>query len=37
MNTVYLIRDSKPMKVNNTFNKDNLQLKNEKTSLSIEG
>lgn len=25
------------MKVNNTFNKDNLQLQNEKSSLSIEG
>ena len=37
MNTVYLIRYSKPTKVNNTFNKDNLQLKNEKSSLSIEG
>lgn len=37
MNTVYLIRHSKPMKVNNTFNKDNLQLQNEKSSLSIEG
>lgn len=36
MNTVYLIRHSKPMKVNNTFNKDNLQLQNEKSSLSIE-
>lgn len=37
MNTVYLIRHSKSMKVNNTFNKDNLQLQNEKSSLSIEG
>ena len=37
MNTVYLIRHSKPMKVNNTFNKGNLQLQNEKSSLSIEG
>lgn len=37
MTTIYLIRHSKPMKVNNTFNKDNLQLQNEKTSLSIEG
>ena len=37
MNTVYLIRHSNPMKVNNTFNKDNLQLQNEKSSLSIEG
>lgn len=25
------------MKVNNTFNKDNLQLQNEKSSLSIMG
>ena len=37
MNTVYLIRNSKPVKANNTFNKDNLKLKNEKSSLSIEG
>lgn len=37
MATIYLIRHSKPMKVNNTFNKDNLQLQNEKSSLSIEG
>lgn len=34
--TTILIRHSKPMKVNNTFNKDNLQLQNEKSSLSIE-
>ena len=34
MNTVYLIMHSKPMKVNNTFNKDNLH---EKSSLSTEG
>ena len=37
MTTIYLIRHSKPMTVNNTFNKDNLQLQNEKSSLSIEG
>ena len=37
MTTIYLIRHSKPMKVNNIFNKDNLQLQNEKSSLSIEG
>ena len=37
MTTINLIRHSKPMKVNNTFNKDNLQLQNEKSSLSIEG
>ena len=37
MTTIYLIRHSKSMKVNNTFNKDNLQLQNEKSSLSIEG
>ena len=37
MTTIYLIRHSKPMKVNNTINKDNLQLQNEKSSLSIEG
>ena len=37
MTTIYLIRHSKSMKVNNAFNKDNLQLQNEKSSLSIEG
>ena len=30
MTTVYLIRHSKPLKVNNDFNKDSLQLRNEK-------
>ena len=34
---VYLIRHSKPLKVNNEFNNDNLQIQNEKSSLSIEG
>lgn len=37
MTTIYLIRHSKPMKVNNTFNRDSLQIQNEKSSLSIEG
>lgn len=37
MTTIYLIRHSKPLKVNNTFNNDNLQIQNEKSSLSIEG
>lgn len=37
MTTIYLIRHSKPLKVNNTFNSDNLQIQNEKSSLSIEG
>lgn len=37
MTTIYLIRHSKPMKVNNTLNNDNLQIQNEKQSLSIEG
>lgn len=37
MTTIYLIRHSKPLKVNNTFNNDNLQMQNEKSSLSIEG
>lgn len=37
MTTIYLIRHSEPMEVNNTFNKDNLQLQNEKSSLSIKG
>lgn len=37
MTTIYLIRHSKPMKVNNILNLDNLQIQNEKQSLSIEG
>lgn len=37
MTIIYLIRHSKPLKVNNTFNSDNLQIQNEKSSLSIEG
>ena len=37
MTTIYLIRHSKPIKVNNAFNVDNLQIQNEKNSLSIEG
>ena len=37
MTTVYLIRHSKPLKVNNTLNNDSLQIQNEKSSLSIEG
>ena len=37
MTTIYLIRHSKPLKVNNTFNNDDLQIQNEKQSLSIEG
>ena len=37
MKIVYLIRHSKPLKVNNEFNNDNLQIQNEKSSLSIEG
>lgn len=37
MTTIYLIRHSMPLKVNNEFNNDNLQIQNEKLSLSIEG
>lgn len=37
MTTIYLIRHSKTLKVNNTFNNDNLQIQNEKYCLSIEG
>ena len=37
MTTIYLIRHSKTLKVNNAFNNDNLQIQNEKSSLSIEG
>jgi len=37
MTTIYLIRYSKLLKVNNTFNSDKPQIQNEKSSLSIEG
>ncbi len=37
MTTIYLIRHSKTLKVNNTFNNDNLQIQNEKYCLSMEG
>ena len=37
MTTIYLIRHSKPLKVNNDFNDDNLQIQNEKSCLSLEG
>ena len=37
MTAIYLIRHSKPLKVNNDLNIDDLQIQNEKSSLSIEG
>ncbi len=37
MTTIYLIRHSQPLKVNNELNSDSLQIQNEKFSLSIEG
>ena len=37
MTIVYFIRHSKPLKSNNEFNNDDLQLINEKEILSIEG
>lgn len=37
MTTVYLIRHSKPLKVNNDLNNEELQIQNEKSCLSIEG
>lgn len=37
MTTIYLIRHSKSLKVNNSLNTDDLQIQNEKSSLSIEG
>ena len=37
MTTIYLMRHSKPLKVDNVFNTDNLQIQNEKSILSIEG
>ena len=35
--TVYLIRHSKALKLNNKFNNEDLQIQNEKYPLSIEG
>ena len=37
MKTIYFIRHSKPIDVNNDFNDESLQEKNEKRILSIEG
>ena len=37
MTTLYLIRHSKPLKVNNSLNQDDFQLQNEKSCLCIEG
>ena len=37
MKTLYLMRHSKPLNVNNEQNIDSLQIQNEKKSLSIEG
>ena len=37
MTTIYLIRHSKPLKVNNECTKDDLQTQNEKKILSFEG
>ena len=37
MTTVYLIRHSKSLKVNNDLNNDDLQIQNEKSCLSVEG
>lgn len=37
MTTIYLIRHSEPLKVNNSNSKDTLQIQNEKQILSIEG
>lgn len=37
MTTVYLLRHSEPLKVNNIENSDSLQLQNEKWGLTING
>ena len=37
MTTIYLIRHSKPLKPNNSYTKDSLQIQNEKCILSVEG
>lgn len=37
MTTIYLVRHSKPLKVNNNYTNDSLQIQNEKKILSSEG
>ena len=37
MTIVYLVRHSKPLKVNNSYTQDSLQIQNEKKILSSEG
>ena len=37
MTTIYLIRHSKTLKVNNSLNTDDIQIQNEKKCLSLEG
>lgn len=37
MTTIYFIRHSKPLNVNNIYTNDNLQIQNEKKILSLEG
>jgi len=37
LKTLYLMRHSKPLNVNNEQNSDSLQIQNEKKTLSIEG
>ena len=37
MTTIYLVRHSKTLKVNDSYTKDSLQIQNEKKILSLEG
>ena len=37
MKTIYFVRHSKPINVNNDFNNDSIQERNEKRILSVEG
>lgn len=37
MTTIYFIRHSKPLNVNNIYTNDNLQIQNEKKILSLDG
>lgn len=37
MTEVYFMRHAKPLKVDNTYNSDSLQIQNEKSCLSMEG
>ena len=37
MTTIYFMRHSEPIKINNIYNNDSLQIQNEKSILSVNG